>query len=431
MRPLSHLADTLADLGALNNWCGDQALRRYQKDLLTHGSLTVRAPDTGQRHSATAHYAAPLEGCLYWFSADTPFAVATGSLHLGNPITHLITATGIHGVAGPKASPLADRAQKLLHTGTEPDQAITPSAQPIALLGHPNFAHYVWNEFPALWHLNTAAPAAQIRMLYDPLGVTGAWCSQAGLTYQAMDNLAAARGWQAAPTCMIGATRCGAAAKDALLHLMGLAPDYAPQPQPCLYLSVRKVGRTIENQRPLLSRFAHTALSAWPDLTLVFDGFSLPVDFDRSIYHPQRATFERRITEARDVVSEITSDLPVSMRHRIHDITGARLDDALQEIRRCQYYITHPGTQQHKAAWFYPLTGVMHGNLASVSPGSLAWHGSQVAGSLAPDGLPASLIDDVATQDMHVANARNCNYRVTDLEKAVAHLMARVKALLD
>ena len=42
-------------------------------------------------------------------------------------------------------------------------------AQPLAMIGHPNFAHYMWNELPALNAALRDRPV-ETRSLFAPLG---------------------------------------------------------------------------------------------------------------------------------------------------------------------------------------------------------------------------------------------------------------------
>lgn len=410
---------TLNDLRTANEWCGPQALYRFQQDLALTGGFQVRAAATGVPCRPHAHFYDPPHGCLYWFDAEEPFCVVADSLRLGCPVLALVTAHNVYPVASSEGSPLIERARLLLKGNGQPERCIDPKARPLACLGHPNFAHFAWNEFPGLCYLAATGALFDVQVLYDPLQLAEPFCAARNLICCHIDDIESVRGWQARPIVIPGSVYCTAAVKHDILVSMGLPADHQAGLEPRIYLSIRETGRTLKNQAAILAELVKRLLDAMPDATVILDGFSLPLDFDRPLYDRLRPSFETRIAGARRIIAAFSESLPETQRTRLQDITGVTLKDALKEIAGCHAYVTHAGTLQHKAGWFYPLPGILHGNQASITPGSLRWTASMMEGAIPPQGVDPALIEDHAVQGMPRDNERNRDYSFRDADRTI------------
>lgn len=418
------LEETLEDLRAANVWQGTRALRAFQRDLGQGARLRIRAPSTGAVAEDSGHFYSPMSGCIYWFDAAEPFCLVSASTRLGCPILALVTRHAVYPVADPEPSPLIEQALAMLASDDRPERLIDPQARPMAFTGHVNFAHFVWNEFPGLWHLRETGAVFDVGVLHDPLGIMEAYADSRGLYCRFMPQRGAAKGWQGRPVLVPGATYCDAAVKRDILALTGLDSAYAPaSDRPRIYFSLRRTGRAMQNELDFLETVVGKVLAAHPACNVVLDGFSLPVDFARSIYANAAPGFEARIGEARDTVAKLAARLGAGRHTRLHDITGVPLDVALREIARCHFYVTHAGTMQHKAGWFFPLPGLLHGNTASISAASLRWTASAMAGAVPPQGIAPDLVEDLEVCNMPRAIARNRDYRLLDVARAADDIL--------
>lgn len=418
------LDETLADLRAANLWHGTRALYQFQYDLGHGERLRIRAPSTGAVTEDSAHYHGPMSGCIYWFDAAEPFCLVSASTRLGCPILALVTRHAVYPVADPEASPLIVRARSMLLENARPERLIDPKARPLALTGHVNFAHFVWNEFPGLWHLRESGALFDIGVLHDSIGILQPYCDKQGLDCRFAAQRGAVEGWQIQPTLIPGSTYCNAEVKQEILRLMDMDPHYVPAARPPrIYFSLRRTGRAMEDELDFLETVIGRILEVYPDCDVVLDGFSLPVDFKRDIYANAARGFAARIEEARDTVAKLAARLGQVRQARLHDITGVPLDAALREVSRCHFYVAHAGTMQHKAGWFFPLSGLIHSNQAGITPGSLRWTASMIADAVPPDGIAPELIEDLEIYNMPRANARNRDYRLLDAGRAADDIL--------
>ena len=415
---------TLADLEMAHHWQGAGALYRFQHDLGHGQRLRLRAPSNGIVTEDSGHYYSPMSGSIYWFDATEPFCLVSASTRLGCPILALVTRHEVYPVADREPSPLITKAQAMLIEDVRPAHLIDPEARPLVITGHVNFAHFLWNEFPGLWHLRKSGAVFDLGVLHDTLGILRPYCDTEGLNCRFSPQRASFEGWQTQPVVVPGSTYCNADVKRDVLDLMGLEARYSPSTsQPRIYFSLRCTGRAMQNELDFLETVIGRLCAAYPDCHVVLDGFSLPVDFERSIYTSAALSFDARIHEARDTVAKLTTRLDIAGQARLHDITGAPLDVALREIARCHFYVTHAGTMQHKAGWFYPLPGLLHGNQVSIAPSSLRWTASMMAEAVPPCGIACELIEDLEIYNMPRANARNRDYLLLDTERAANDIM--------
>lgn len=427
------LEAALSHLQGLNGWIADRALRQFQRDIVATGQLAVPDPFTGRLCTAEAVLHAPHNGCLYWFRGQVaPFCVIAASVRLGCPILSLVVDGHAYPVADREQSPLISDALALLERGETPPVLLDPTARPIVCLGHINFAHHVWNEFPGLWHLHAQVGASfDVDNLYDPLGNIAAFCDAQSLALQSSDSVAAMRGWRSVPTVIPGSVYCDNTVKSDLLALLDLPPHWQPADPPRLYVTMRETGRTLENQAHLLARIVSDVMQACPQAQVVCDGFSVPVDFERAVYDGQRSGFAKRIATAQALIADVRACLPQAQQSRLRDITGLDLIESLREITLCRAYLSHTGTMQHKPGWFYPLPGVQHGNTASLLPASLKWTASMMAGAVPPLGVPSALVEDLDVSGNMRANSRNRDYRFSDPDAVIADIVPRLVAMLS
>ncbi|NNE51840.1 MAG: hypothetical protein HKN30_05495 [Sulfitobacter sp.] len=425
MTPDTCVASALSALKGLNAFTSDRALRRYQLTVAQTGVFACPCPQTGKACTPVAHYLLPGQGVFYLFEGAAPFVVIAASLKDGFPLLCLATEDDVFWTGRPERTDLVAQAQSLLQR--PPGQFIDPEQGPVVHIGDPNFAHCLWNEFPALNALSKRNHSARIAVHFDPLGILTRHCEVFAHEYRLADNRQALRGWSTAPVTMIGSTFCDTAARNAALALMGLQQPEKDPHTPRIWITLRDRGRTMENQL----EFHHaliTALSArHPRAQFLLDGFSTPADLDRPLYDSLRERFAARIAGGQKIARALMQNLP---KVPIRDLTGMPLDQALSAAAGCHFYVAHAGTMQHKPAWLFPVRGIVHGNRASLSHGALTWCASMVAGSLSPAGLSQEIIQDSAVRGLPTLNDRNRDYFVTDIPRAVDEVLAHFEGVL-
>lgn len=425
------LDDMLQDVARLNAFVGDRALRRYQADILSGVPLAVRSPFTGQQVAVGAIWMQGGGGIVYRFDGGGSFALTAAELRFGYPIT---TVT-LDGLQVPVEGGAVDGfSQRMLRDGiyeAKPAPGYDAGAQPRAVLGSPNFAHAMWNEYPALRHLSLAQVKPRVSILFDALGALELRCAKLGLETQFYDTPHAASGWQGVPTSFVGSTYCDAGAKAELLEdcaLQGLPGPEAGQLK--VYLTIRNRGRTVEDQVGFLADLSTRILQDYPHASLVYDGFSMPNDMDRKIYDGVRGSFGSRSDEGRAIVEQIVARLPEAARARVTDLTGMRMKEALPHIGACHYYVAHTGTSQHKIAWFFPRPGCIHSNEPSVRVASLKWLVTQVHDCVVPFSPDKDLVEDIDEIDMLNKVNRNRNYRIKDRAAFIDAILVDMGAVL-
>lgn len=421
--PPPYLPAAMKRLAALNTFASDRALRRFQLSLFENGSFAFLCPFTGRTVLPDAHYLMPGAGVQYRFGGPQPFILTAGSLKDGFPLLAIVTRETVHWACDGGPRDLVDHAQSLLQG--PPPMPVDPTRAPQVHLGNPNFAHVIWNEFPALLELLRYKSRARFRIAFDPLGILQRACDNSGKRCSRVSNRAAFRGWSDAPVLMPGSTFCSADAMTHAHHLLALPPRMYPKGPPRIWITMRDRGRTMENQEEFLRNVIRRFHTRDPETEFLLDGFSCPEDLAMPLYDPMRKGFAARIAGAKSISARLEQALPEA---HIIDMTGRPIGKALTEIASCSFYVSHAGTMQHKAAWFYPLQGFMHGNTASLSPAALRWTAQMTEGAIPPVGLWPEGVQDTAVRGAFARNERNRDYIVTDIADAASRVLAAFDA---
>jgi hypothetical protein len=363
---LPHLDALIDKVASLNAFVASGALRTYQRDILTDRKFTFPCPFTGKLRSPNAHYVLPGSGVLYYIAAPRPYILVAASLKDAFPLLCVITAQDVIWFKKQERADLVTHAQNLLTT--PPTHTVQNRLKPRITIGDPNFAHFLWNEFPALLEAIKHTTDFEVNLRFDPLGIMQRFTRNASLNLQQMTHPLESKGWSRSPAVCLGSTLCNTEAKVTAMTLMDL-----PEPTPDrrrIWLTVRDQGRTMENQIPFLNALIAAQLSQDPDTEFLIDGFSMPMDAQRPIYKNLRPKFDARVQGANHIIAQIKAENPSA---KLHNMTGKSLRAALIKLATCTFYISHAGTMQHKPAWFYNLPGLQHSNHASLSPAALKW----------------------------------------------------------
>ena len=410
-RPQPTTASFRSCLDTLNTFTAPGALRKYQSNILETGFFSYMSIQPN------GHYVLPGNAIFYHFNASVPFVLIAASLKDGFPLLCMVTSGAVTWAGTQERLDLIPIARQLLRTG--PEQVVDLEMMPRAIIGDPNFAHFIWNEFPAVHEAAKHHTDFGINLRFDPLGVMSQFGTEHRIPLSSMITPTQGKGWSNTPSVLLGSNRCNASAKSDLLRLMDLSSLWKSAGK--IWLTVREKGRTMENQTAFLSALITAQAARDPASVFLLDGFSLPMDFERPIYDQLRSKFTDRAKATQAIIRTIISNHPQA---HIQDLTGLPLRNALLEIATCSFYVSHAGTLQHKLGWFFPAHGLQHGNQTSLSPAALRWSAQMISGALEPWGLDPGCVKDTQVRGALAPNARNRDYFVTDIPRAVDQTLA-------
>ena len=445
-------------LGVLNAFVETGRLREYQSRLLNCGEVVLPSPYSGRPVAAWSSVLVR-DRIGYWFGEETPFWLFTGALQDGYPLLDLVTRGEVidcdsdvprrfqryQPLTSAETAMLASvekRSPQIAH-----DQHITATL----LIGHPNFAHHMWNELSGLEQWLNTASAEQIEKVRvvasaEPLGaLTDIFPSLLSAEFNRTARFDFSAGSPVAPALVRAGSRivthrmrakiCGlstgrkhsAAVDDVVAAIKGAWPR--------VWISVRLDSRTPDNQEEFLLEVLRGIFVSYPNAAVVFDGFSFPENFfaDTRMVALREAFVARNSRTAefiallsRQAAKEIGQDIA----SRIFSVSGLTLLEAISIGGHCDYYVCHPGTLQHKIAWLWNIPGFIHGN--GLGPSQQNWYQAQVEEGRRPDVLPPefSVVSSPPGQGMR-AVARNFNYRIVNARGAAEAVLAAMTKQLQ
>ncbi len=434
---------------ALNDFVFARCLRRYQSDILTTGELSIYSPFSGSPVSAIRSMLLPDGSVAYEFAAEENFWLLADNLAHGFPLSRIMLENDRTESTFPCASGLGHQAmtpelaalltEVRMFAPAEPEQA--PAAG--LVIGHPNFAHHLWNELGGLdaWLAGTGAgclSGVTIFAQFEPLGAIE----------QIFGILADADIRRGADTAEINRfpgllTRIGSTIIPISLRRRTVAALAAVSGEragallsglesawPVFWLSIRPEGnlRRCVNELAFLDALSCSLMTAYPDCAILIDGFSLPADYHCSArYDALRPAFGRRLEFCTAVVGElcqmIEQHIGAAQLDRIHDVCGFSLADAVTTARRADYYVSHAGTLQHKLGWIHNTPGFVHSCQGGISPAARRWYAAQVEGGIEPDVIASGCIEDLEVDSGQAVVARNVDYLITDIPGAVTQVL--------
>lgn len=415
-----------ARIECLNAFVAPERLRRYQADLLRTGRFEWPDPASG--------VAMPCSGTLYFGvkAFAWRFASEAGPLWVmtGDP-THGFELAGLLLPDGPllrfdqyddRSSADARRQAIADVEGNFAGPAIS-SALPVRLVvGHENFAHFMWNELPALIEAEPAGqPAAETWGTWEPIAPVERLIHWGPVHHTSANALLAAPGgFHSAVLFAAGATRMSLAASTRVIEACGPAPRTPGRF--VVWLSLRLTHRHPLNQLSVFVMLLE-ALAALPfGIEVILDGYSLPADLDVPGRH--HAGLQRRRA---DEVAALPAQLRDALSHAaagrlvITDATRESLPASIALAGRADFYVCHHGTQQHKIGWLTATPGVIHALTGIVRSLPAGWTQHQSEISALPTYVPESLIADEPVPDG--VDPGWANYRFSDPAGFVAFVL--------
>ena len=281
--------------------------------------------------------------------------------------------------------------------------------------GHANFAHFIWNQLPALLALGQEVlQDACIFQEHDTIVSTTK--IKADLLPFSTEDLSADCELYVGSECVDDKTR-------AFLR-NGLN---APKPSPSkvkhdtcrVYLGIRGPG-----QRALLNEYAfykELMLTVSEKLSnkveFYLDGFSFQNDNTRD----KRA--QERCASIDNIIDNLKNDLP---NLSLISLNGKNISYFINLEPTIDFYVTHEGTMQHKIAWLTPevkgflLTG-------SKTPKSVAsWHSNQVLTNGSQGSIYTFLTHETEQENTNSIE-RNNSFRIKDLRQTALRIANIIK----
>lgn len=465
-----HAESFTRSLAALNAFVYPRAVLRYQREILQHGSFAVACPRTGEPLVPTVCHVAnngdPAHGTLgiaYRLDCEPAIWLLAGSIKDGFPLTEAyLPAEDVSLWCLGDAYHVENAAWRARLKTLEAQTAALPQVQPRAaalLLGHPNFAHNLWNELPAI-HACTQAAAApgaehstavQIKAIYEPLVPVEQLMGSKAVSVNRVEHFKELVGCQQVMATRLGATRIPVELRKTITGLMWQRRDETRvdplvatlrKADPVVWLSVRLDARTLDNQQALLLGLVRGIAAEYPTAAFVLDGFSYPNDFDRAIYHlpgtgpgdflrgtmgSQSGFLSRAMTlrerEITAYIRKLQSTLQQAVPNTIANTAGMNLADTVCVAGAADFYVCHAGTLQHKIAWFYNIPGFVHSNTSGVVKGAQAWLARQLEDGVKPSVVSNEFVEDLSSIRTTNKVERNRDYHIRDVDAVVEQVL--------
>lgn len=436
-RPFEHADGFLACIRQLNGWVGEQALRRYQVDLLRREDFTLVSPFDGRRWPLQSSLLLTSDQIAYAFD-DGRFYLLVGAQHEGYPLALAFDRRGQRWWRLPAEGPMqAVDAVALagLASAIERVQGLADEDSRVhALFGDGNFAHLIWNGLPAvaaLQNMEFDRCAVEFVSRCDPLGrprdlvegiddlrISG-WDERPELHHGRRFRHCALLGAQYLPADLAAAVvaRCHAqASADCQRQRARIRADG----RKVVWLSLRSRRRDCLNQVDFLSELI-VELDRRRSLILLIDGFSFPDCVCPEFFDDYRRRVDAAFAQLQQRCPPLASALA---RGDALLLNGGSLFDAISLASLAHFYVCHGGTQQHKIGWLYSTPGVVH--LPNPSPGVAAWYAAHSAIARPPQCIPTELVE---VADEPELSLQERSYRI-EVAPAVQFTLAQAAPVL-
>ena len=425
---LPHLSEFLKDI-RLRLGAADEALgRRYQREIVDAGALEIISPLSGRRTSATESILV-LGKNFYRFCESREFYVAAARVKFGYPLLALFV---------PDANILVKWEIENSKRGIEPKHVAALKTlveeqgravarrvpEPVTIvMGHQNFAHHLWNELPALERLLADLATdrtPRLLVMREPLGpIDRLFPEVAGWKIERLrgrsPSVANGNGKlfvNLGSYCVTSSIReriLSHAKTSASTRARELEEKLRTSNVPVFWVSVRMQSPTLTNQREVLAELGSQILQYFPACMVLFDGFSLPEDWDQcedDDVRFYRAAAHESKKEIDAIIADITGNRLPSMSQQFVNLGGLGILDCIATAALATCYFCHVGTVQHKIGWTTSVPGMIHANRRIISGKSAVWHApSRLENGVLPEAVPPRMVTGAGKEE---------DYRILD-----------------
>jgi hypothetical protein len=285
------------------------------------------------------------------------------------------------------------------------------------VVGHPNFAHFIWNEMPALLDLEERedGQVPHIAVTYEPIlpfEKLIRWNSASiRVKTQVSEVLRQPAGYEPSVLFSLGSRLVTKKVKQRIVeectwyaHQSGVMPT--TRDRIVLWVSLRLLYRHPVNQLAAFIELFRQLSLLNQKFAIILDGYSLPHDLDflgrynADLERSHSSELSKLVQDLKDEISNFGTD-----QVTVIDGTQADLPTSIFLASHADFYVCHHGTQQHKIGWIYRAPGVIHANRHILETRPTNWTRNQTedpgAVYFTPDHL-ISEFDNVKNKRRHV-----------------------------
>jgi hypothetical protein len=245
-------------------------------------------------------------------------------------------------------------------------------------IGFYHFAHHLWNELPGIERLvrkGMIDSVDKFLVLREPLGdlrqifpeIPASKIERKTTTDALFEEIVTndyfvVRIGDYAMSSDTASRVYNVARKNCRPETLDKVQDARRKHSPLLWIGIRAGSRMWVNQVDGLARLIDRLHTEFPDLGVVFDGFSLPAH--KSDEWSNNHEFDEIVRQENQVVSGIIENLKQCRRQAsgIFNIVGSSIYDANVWAHAIDVYVSPHGTLQHKVGWLANNPGVIHTN---------------------------------------------------------------------
>lgn len=429
----------------LNTFLFERTLRSYQGQILSNRRFIVKSPVGKEDATCVATLYRP--ECYaylfrndfidFWiFTDETTDAYGISSAFI--PQINLFILSKSHS-AGRVSSWINWVQESASHLES---LSLDDEGQTSLVVGHANFAHFLWNQLPALIATEkfTNVNIDQVLVTHEPILpldklIDCIWDAPFIKTStSAKTGLQANGGVYKGVMFSVGSTlvtentkrrlreRCKTYSDDLSsldFHKLGA----------CLWVSLRLRDRHATNINECLISIFKNIEKSYSSFTIIIDGFSEPGDLDyQDRYNISSNTSQRFAIRnlSRDLFDRIEKEKFKNLK--FYNISTFDTASAIAAARHADFYFCHHGTQQHKIGWIYDIPGIIHANHSIVESGPAYWVKFQCGSSHLPDYVPSEFIESVDIKnELQYNNSYYHDYRFINSDQLSEFVIEKIR----
>jgi hypothetical protein len=455
-----------ASVEGLNKFVAPYRLRKYQFDLLENGEFEIISPFSGAvvrtNHSRVAN-----GRIAYRLPGGAEAWLLSGSFARQHELSYLVTREGVHTaieIADQEPNSYYARELRSFRADTARfwkeisrkqgwggGSKKSPKSQDVAdreghitmALGHANFAHHLWNELSGLeeWlhsATNERLEKLTVLPLSEPLGPLEKIFPRLAHATILRGSEAFLRGKLHTARLVVRPSSHQISQRVRRKVRRYIRQDFTKptglrlfkDAWPRVWISVRRDSRTADNLASFLLEVVTETFATYPQAEILLDGFSFPIGFFEDARTIKlRQEFGSRSASCGAFIDQLhreaASRLGEEKGERIRSVSGLDLSAAMRLAGRCDYYICHSGTLQHKVAWIHDVPGLIH--CPDQPERASRWHAEQLEDGALPDFLPARFIRPSGGPTSRPKLSRNANYIITNVKEAANFVVSKLR----
>jgi len=393
--------DLVSTVARLNSWVHPQVGRSYQHELLTTGSLTIGAHPRPYVTLPIDHDRFELRPV----DPDEPTLITT-DIGRGWEIVGVLSGDVVLSIpADASATPtvLELETDRYRSSRAHPHHAEPLDPVRTVRIGHGNFAHFLWNNLPAtiLWETTISQLVArgEIRCEFQPGSLVQLRCL--GDEHELLPLIAplvapliegSHTRWPDANTVRLGGVLVSEVARQRTMSSL-LAVPVRPAARPRLWLGVRhpSMRRSPRN----LDEFFGAVAALWCQLTtgdVIVDGYTIaPQDELGARDLERQADSDSYVGDILRRVHQLLGTA-CSASDSVIDTIGVPLRESLALAGTADFYVSCPGTTQHKIGWVWNSPGIVLNPPIVGREHHSQWCGRMVENGFIPLGLPDEFV---------------------------------------